>query len=46
MAGVSGIKEHMQVIGADGVPVGTVKSRMHTAVALLKDRLAREGFEP
>jgi len=29
-----------------GVPVGTVKSRMHTAVALLKDRLAREGFEP
>ena len=24
MAGVSGIKEHMQVIGADGVPVGTV----------------------
>ncbi len=29
-----------------GVPVGTVKSRMHTAVAFLKDRLAREGFEP
>ena len=24
MAGISGIKEHMQVIGADGVPVGTV----------------------
>ena len=24
MAGVSDIKEHMQVIGADGVPVGTV----------------------
>ena len=24
MAGVSGIKEHMEVIGADGAPVGTV----------------------
>ena len=24
MAGISDIKEHMQVIGADGVPVGTV----------------------
>ena len=24
MAGVNGIKEHMEVIGADGVPVGTV----------------------
>jgi hypothetical protein len=24
MAGVSGIKEHMEVIGADGVHVGTV----------------------
>lgn len=24
MAGISGVKEHMQVIGADGVPVGTV----------------------
>jgi hypothetical protein len=24
MAGVDGIKEHMEVIGADGVPVGTV----------------------
>lgn len=24
MAGVSGIKEHMEVIGADGTPVGTV----------------------
>jgi RNA polymerase sigma-70 factor (ECF subfamily) len=28
------------------VPVGTVKSRMHAAVALLRDRLVREGFEP
>ncbi len=24
MAGLSGIKEHMEVIGADGAPVGTV----------------------
>src|SRR5882757_3198629 len=24
MAGVSGIREHMEVIGADGVPIGTV----------------------
>jgi hypothetical protein len=24
MAGISGVKEHMQVIGADGAPVGTV----------------------
>lgn len=28
------------------VPVGTVKSRMHTAVRTLRARLAREGFEP
>jgi hypothetical protein len=24
MAGISGVKEHMQVIGADGAPIGTV----------------------
>jgi hypothetical protein len=24
MAGISGVREHMQVIGADGAPVGTV----------------------
>jgi RNA polymerase sigma-70 factor (ECF subfamily) len=29
-----------------GIPVGTVKSRMHAAVHLLRDVLAREGFEP
>ena len=29
-----------------GVPVGTVKSRVHTAVHLLRERLARAGFEP
>lgn len=28
------------------IPVGTVKSRMHTAVAMLKDLLTRAGFEP
>ncbi len=29
-----------------GIPVGTVKSRMHAAVRQLRDRLSREGFEP
>lgn len=28
------------------IPLGTVKSRMHTAVAFLKERLERAGFEP
>lgn len=28
------------------IPIGTVKSRMHTAVAFLKERLERAGFEP
>lgn len=28
------------------IPVGTVKSRMHAAVASLRDRLRRKGFEP
>ncbi len=28
------------------IPVGTVKSRMHTAMALLRDRLRRAGHEP
>jgi RNA polymerase sigma-70 factor (ECF subfamily) len=28
------------------VPVGTVKSRMHTAVRTLRARLTRDGFEP
>ena len=29
-----------------GIPVGTVKSRMHAAVRQLREQLAREGFEP
>jgi RNA polymerase sigma-70 factor, ECF subfamily len=29
-----------------GIPVGTVKSRMHAATALLRDHLRRAGFEP
>jgi RNA polymerase sigma-70 factor (ECF subfamily) len=29
-----------------GIPVGTVKSRMHAAMRMLRDRLRREGFEP
>lgn len=29
-----------------GVPVGTVKSRMHAAVRQLRDALEREGIEP
>lgn len=28
------------------IPIGTVKSRMHTAMALLRDRLRRAGIEP
>lgn len=28
------------------IPIGTVKSRMHTAVAFLKEALERAGFEP
>jgi RNA polymerase sigma-70 factor (ECF subfamily) len=29
-----------------GIPVGTVKSRVHAVMQALRDRLAREGFEP
>jgi RNA polymerase sigma-70 factor (ECF subfamily) len=29
-----------------GIPVGTVKSRMHAAMGLLRERLLRAGFEP
>jgi RNA polymerase sigma-70 factor (ECF subfamily) len=29
-----------------GIPVGTVKSRMHAAVRLLREDLRREGIEP
>lgn len=29
-----------------GIPVGTVKSRVHAVMHTLRDRLAREGFEP
>lgn len=29
-----------------GIPVGTVKSRMHAAVRQLREHLSREGFEP
>lgn len=36
MAGVSGIKEHMQVIGADGVPVGTVDKVERSRIKLTK----------
>ncbi len=28
------------------IPIGTVKSRMHTAMAVLRDRLRRAGIEP
>jgi RNA polymerase sigma-70 factor (ECF subfamily) len=28
------------------IPIGTVKSRMHTAMALLRERLRRAGIEP
>jgi RNA polymerase sigma-70 factor (ECF subfamily) len=29
-----------------GIPVGTVKSRMHAAVRQIREALSREGFEP
>ncbi|MFO0933870.1 MAG: sigma-70 family RNA polymerase sigma factor [Planctomycetota bacterium] len=29
-----------------GIPVGTVKSRVHAVMHTLRERLAREGFEP
>ena len=29
-----------------GIPVGTVKSRMHTAVRQVREALSRRGFEP
>lgn len=29
-----------------GIPVGTVKSRMHAAMRMLRETLARGGFEP
>jgi len=41
----SGLR-YQEVAEVLGIPVGTVKSRMHTAVAFLKDHLARAGFEP
>ena len=36
MAGVSGIKEHMEVIGADGVHVGTVDKIEGARIKLTK----------
>jgi hypothetical protein len=36
MAGVSGIKEHMEVIGADGVHIGTVDRVVGNRIKLIK----------
>jgi hypothetical protein len=36
MAGVSGIKEHMEVIGADGVHIGTVDRVEGNRIKLIK----------
>ena len=36
MAGVSGIKEHMEVIGADGAHIGTVDRVEGTRIKLTK----------
>ena len=36
MAGISGVKEHMQLIGADGVPVGTVDKVEGSRIKLTK----------
>jgi RNA polymerase sigma-70 factor (ECF subfamily) len=45
LAQVEGLR-YEEVARILGVPVGTVKSRMHAAVGILRDRLRREGFEP
>jgi RNA polymerase sigma-70 factor (ECF subfamily) len=45
LAQVEGLR-YEEIARILGVPVGTVKSRMHAAVGLLRDRLRREGFEP
>jgi hypothetical protein len=36
MAGVSGIKEHMEVIGADGVHIGTVDRVIDNRIKLTR----------
>jgi hypothetical protein len=43
MAGVSGIKEHMEVIGADGVHVGTVDRIVGARIKLTR-RDSGEGI--
>jgi RNA polymerase sigma-70 factor, ECF subfamily len=42
---VEGLR-YAEIAAILGIPVGTVKSRMHAAVRQLRARLAREGFEP
>ncbi len=37
MAGISGIKEHMEVIGADGVHVGTVDRIVGNRIKLTRE---------
>lgn len=45
LAQVEGLR-YEEIAHILGIPVGTVKSRMHAAVAVLRNRLRREGFEP
>jgi RNA polymerase sigma-70 factor (ECF subfamily) len=42
---VEGLK-YQDISNILGIPVGTVKSRMHAAVRQLREALKREGFEP
>jgi len=37
---------YQEIANILGIPVGTVKSRMHAAVRQVRERLVREGFEP
>ncbi len=42
---VEGLR-YQDIAGILGIPVGTVKSRVHAAVRLLREALQRAGFEP
>jgi RNA polymerase sigma-70 factor (ECF subfamily) len=45
LAQMEGLR-YEEIASLVGIPVGTVKSRMHTAVRQLRARLRAEGFEP
>jgi RNA polymerase sigma-70 factor (ECF subfamily) len=45
LAQVEGLK-YEEIADLVGIPIGTVKSRMHAAVRLVREALRREGIEP